>query len=153
MIKKVVLLAVVMSMLTSCITLGNKRTSKDEWSFDNYLLEVQKNTSKQRYQTAIRYLFEIQEKYPDREKIMVNYLIAYNYYSINGFSTAKKYFDNVFKLYDSLTREGDLVENEKFVTLSRILLEKITEKESYFDPYHVREEQDKKGKKISPRKD
>ncbi|HBD95918.1 MAG: hypothetical protein A2015_12460 [Spirochaetes bacterium GWF1_31_7] len=151
--KKIGIYLFLLMVLTSCLTLGNNKSNKSDWTFDNYLLEVQKNTSRQRYSTAINNLLEIQKKFPDTEAVMVNYLIAYNYFSIKAYSTARKYFDNVFSIYQTLTKEGEIIENEKFIILAKSLIAKIDETEAYFDPYHVREERESAGKKITPKKE
>src|SRR5574344_223785 len=113
LLKKILSTGVILLLLMSGETGSmNRRTNRSEWTFDNYLLEVQRNTSKQRNTTAIKNLTEMQSKFPNQETIMVNYLIGYNYYSINAFSSARKYLGNTFALYQTLTVEGEKIENE-----------------------------------------
>lgn len=153
-VKKYVLPFILFMVLVSCTTIRHKKTNKSEWGFDNYLLEAQQSTSKQRYSTAISTLNDLQKKFPDTEKIMVNYLIGFNYYNIKAFGVAKKYLEVVFPLYENLTTESEKLENKKFVTLATIVLDRISKEEAYFDPYHVRDDIEKsKNKKIEPKKD
>ena len=141
-----------MCMAYSCVSTGNLITKKSEWTFDNYLLEIQKNTSNQRYNRAILLLHELQLAFPEQEKIMVNYLIAYNYYCVKGYVVARNHFTKVKELYNNLENQGEIAENEKFVVLSDLVISKIDDAEAHFDPYRVREEMESKGKKLKPQK-
>lgn len=151
--KKMIAIVFVFSfLLQSCSSTGTvKKTKKEDWSFDNYLVEVQKHTNKQRYLTAIKLLMEMKKKFPDTEKVMVNYLIGYNYYELKSYKIARSYFDAVFFLFNELAAEGERLENEKFTVLATSLLEKIDKAESSFDPYEIKAERESNANwKIKP---
>lgn len=142
----------VLSALSSCSSFSEtKKKKKEKWIFDNYLLEAQSFTNRRKYLNAIKILNEMNQKFPNTEKVMTNYLIGYNYYELKSYKVARKYLDSVFFLYRELYSDEERAENEKFTVLATLLLEKIDHAENVFDPYEVKPEMEKmREKKLKP---
>ena len=142
----------ILSTCLSCASFSEaKRKKREKWIFDNYLLEAQSFTNRRKYLSAIKTLNEMNQKFPDKEKVMTNYLIGYNYYELKTYKVAKKYLDSVFFLFRELGSDEERAENEKFTVLATLLLEKIDHAENVFDPYEVKPEVEKmREKKIKP---
>ena len=141
-----VLVGLIFILSIGCKTFDKK--DKGAWDVDHYLLESQRNTSGSRYRVSIKLLHEVQQKFPNQDVIAVNYLIGYNYYSLNNYTIAETYLNKVFKLYEAVDDEYVKLKNKKFFVLASNILNMIDEKKE-FDPYHIREEMDAK-KKIKP---
>lgn len=142
----------ILSTIFSCASFPESKSKKKEkWIFDNYLLEAQSFTNRRKYLSAIKTLNEMNQKYPNTEKVMTNYLIGYNYYELKSYKVAKKYLDSVFFLFRELVTDEERSENEKFTVLATLLLEKIDHAENVFDPYEIKPEIEKRReKKIKP---
>lgn len=142
----------IVSTLFSCRSFSEaKRMKREKWIFDNYLLEAQSFTNRRKYLSAIKILNEMNQKFPNTERVMTNYLIGYNYYELKSYKVARKYLDSVFFLFRELGTDEERSENEKFTVLSTLLLEKIDHAENVFDPYEIKPEIEKiREKKIKP---
>lgn len=155
--KKLSLLCILLLVLFSCKSQKDKlEDDKLNWDYEKHILEIQKIINKGKYKDAIVQIEDLMVKYPGTDVFQLRYLIGYNYYSLKEFDTAKGYFEGLIQSFNNtdLPQEEKAI-NQKFVTLSTIILEKIEEEENEeFDPYHAKEEIEQfKKKRRRPKKD
>ncbi len=148
--KRLIVITFIITVFVGCKSIASTAEQKKAWDFERYVLDAQQNTNKQKYKSAIKSLFDVSVKYPNENKVTVNYLIGYNFYLLKNYVQAKKHLELVSSLNEVESVQGNLIENEKFVVLSRILLEKIDNQLKSFDPYHIKEDIEA-NKKVKPK--
>ncbi|MCG8569382.1 MAG: tetratricopeptide repeat protein [Spirochaetes bacterium] len=122
------------------------------WDIENYILEAQRLSNRGKYSKAIELLESLVVKFPGQETVTIKYLIGFNLYQAKRPEEAKSYFDAVKSMFETENfSEAERADYQKFVILSDVMLAKIAEDSTGFDPYHIKEDQ--KDKKIRPKKD
>jgi len=147
--KIVTLLILSFIFIFSCETTGKKVSNADD--FELMLNEALDNTNKGNYYNSINILKELNNKFQDKEFMPINYNIGYNYYKLNNYDEAKRYFLKVINYFEKTKmNQATIEENRKFVILSEAIIDKINKiPEVKKDPYHIKEDQEnKKNKKV-----
>jgi tetratricopeptide (TPR) repeat protein len=120
--------------------------------FEKYLIDAQYETNNDRYKKAIALLNEAVREFPDADNmIAINYNIGFNYYKLNSYDDANKYFELVISNFENgeytVAQKKEL---RKFVLLSTTLINKIQEDiEAKKDPYRIQDDL-KRNKSVRP---
>lgn len=149
--KKYLLLLLMIILLIGCLNKNNvKEKPKD---FELWLVEAQEFSNKRKFNKAIDVLNEAQAIFGNEEIITITYNIGFNYYQLNNFDEAKVYLNRVLSLFENADfSQAQVMEYRKFVVLANVILVKIEEdKENRKDPYHIKEDIEKR-KKIKAKK-
>lgn len=148
------LVAISVLLLMSCQTLAKKKDRANIVDFDLMLNDALTQTNRGYYTKSIAILQDIQLKFPNKEFMTINYNLGYNYFKLNNFDEAKKYFSIVLNYFETNLKNpaakesGFLEENRKFVVMSEIILKKIENMpELRKDPYHIKEDIEKSQQK------
>ena len=154
--KKIIFLLILITFLIGCVTKA-KPTVDQSNEFEKLILNAQDMTNRGKYFEAINILNQGFEKFPNTEVLTLNYNIGFNYFKLNNYEEAKKYFNRVINLFENnqaATPSADQDQNEdrKYVVLSGVMLDRIQKEiEAKKDPYHIKEDiQDNKN--IKPKK-
>ncbi len=118
-------------------------------------MEAQRFSNMGRYDRAIELLEEIYVKFPSENSLPIDYNIGFNLYKKNEIEKAISCFNKVIKDFENNKgfSEAQRVENQKYVILSQVILNKIEQDaKDRLDPYHVKEDIEK-NKKLKPQPD
>lgn len=136
-------------LIFACKTTDKKAVNKDD--FELMFNEALASTNRGNYYNSIIILKELNEKYQENEFMSINYNIGYNYYKLNNFDEAKRYFHKVINYFENTKLNQDKIEeNRKFIVLSEAIIDRINKlPEIKKDPYRVKEDlENRKNKKI-----
>ena len=148
-----ILFSILVFILSSCSFMRIMRIKPDDnWNIDKYLLEAQRASNAGRYDRAIELLEEIYVKFPSENSMPIDYNIGFNFYKKNLYEKATACFNKVIKDFENnrAFSEAQRVENQKYVILSQVILQKMEQDvKDRKDPYHIKEDIEK-NKKLKP---